>query len=600
MGVNRINVNKTDSNYTHSIFDISEYTGRSYASLSDALGDVPQEKQKGGMTVCFVIASDNSDNKYVQYRLMADEFTTDITQWSIADEGVYVENPEFIYVETDAAGKILWAIKIDGSIYYGAGVPQQVIDYIEEKIAELSLDEYEDIVAFLTDYLGSGTTLKTLLDSKLDAEGLDPETLGTVQAVENPEWLSVTIDSKGKILGGRKQDGTVVENCNVEYPNGIPNGINDLILQLIKGSKVLHNPYQNIDFSNCKKVLSNTHEHIYEQERLEWCYNKGIRNINLLHYKPAAPQKFEDGYSVDFQDYTSINDLTIITKHSGDYLPTSPYHDFIDKDGNEVHLSDIVVLPNCEHTNIRGYNYWVHSNFLGSEFAEPADLDMPGGVYGDRANYKILNDEQLFEGVTTHRPFGKTFGTLNHPADSRTNLDDEERFVARSCGLINAVEVFNGDYGGVDAEINRNCEAFYDRLLKKGYELWCVAVPDWANIGYSMDLGMNMLLLPSNYDSLIYVEKQNAILDAYIAGHFFAVGVGGLSITNILQDDDNITFVFNKNAAEIYGIFDGNSKLIGTNVSQVTVNPLYASKYFRLKAIDSNGDFIYSNPMFIK
>jgi len=54
MAINRINVNNTDTNYTHSIFDISEYTGKSYATLSDALGDVPQGKQKGGMTVAFV------------------------------------------------------------------------------------------------------------------------------------------------------------------------------------------------------------------------------------------------------------------------------------------------------------------------------------------------------------------------------------------------------------------------------------------------------------------------------------------------------------------------------------------------------------------
>jgi len=52
--VNSIKVNNTDSNYTHSIFDISEYTGKIYATLSDALGDVPDGKQKGGMTVAFI------------------------------------------------------------------------------------------------------------------------------------------------------------------------------------------------------------------------------------------------------------------------------------------------------------------------------------------------------------------------------------------------------------------------------------------------------------------------------------------------------------------------------------------------------------------
>ena len=52
--LNSIKVNNTDSNYAHSIFDISEYTGKTYDTLSDALVDVPQEKKKGGMTVAFV------------------------------------------------------------------------------------------------------------------------------------------------------------------------------------------------------------------------------------------------------------------------------------------------------------------------------------------------------------------------------------------------------------------------------------------------------------------------------------------------------------------------------------------------------------------
>ena len=51
MSVNKILVNNSDSNYTHSIFDISEYIGNSYSTLSDALDDVPLAKRKGGMTV---------------------------------------------------------------------------------------------------------------------------------------------------------------------------------------------------------------------------------------------------------------------------------------------------------------------------------------------------------------------------------------------------------------------------------------------------------------------------------------------------------------------------------------------------------------------
>ena len=214
------------------VFDISAYhatggTLATYADLSSALdsnngGGVPQSLQKGGMSVKYV---QSSDNKYVQYRLMSDEWSINTDDWAIADEGVYVENPEFVYVKTDKEGKILWAIKADGSIYYGAGVPQQVIDYIEEKIADISLDEYEDIVAFLSDYLGSDTTLKVMIDeinasisnlsnTKVDKEDgkslIDSEYAFTKSSIENPEFLEVTTDSEDKVLEGIQKDGTKV------------------------------------------------------------------------------------------------------------------------------------------------------------------------------------------------------------------------------------------------------------------------------------------------------------------------------------------------------------------------------------------------------
>ena len=55
MGVNIIKVNNADTNYTHSIFDISEYnSGAKYDSLTEALNTVPQDKQQGGMTVRYI------------------------------------------------------------------------------------------------------------------------------------------------------------------------------------------------------------------------------------------------------------------------------------------------------------------------------------------------------------------------------------------------------------------------------------------------------------------------------------------------------------------------------------------------------------------
>lgn len=121
-----------------------------------------------------------------------------------------VENPEFVRVVTDKKGKILWAITIDGGIYYGAGCPSQVRDYIDEKLAGLSLDEYDDIVAFLSDYLGSDTTLKTIIDSINER---------IPEIAECPEFIEVETDSEGKVLSSRNNEGVKKEYVGFETPN---------------------------------------------------------------------------------------------------------------------------------------------------------------------------------------------------------------------------------------------------------------------------------------------------------------------------------------------------------------------------------------------
>ena len=197
------------------IFDVSANNNdavfeslQALLSSSDLSTIIPTSVRHGGMGIRFIQGSlSSSDNKYVQYRLMSDEFTTDTTQWAIAEEGIYVENPEYIYVKTDKEGKIIWAIKTDGSIHYGTGVPQQVKDYIEKKIADLSLDEYEDIVAFLTDYLGNDTTLKALIN------GINER---IPELTDSPEYLQITTDQNSRILKGIKKDGTVFVVNNQE------------------------------------------------------------------------------------------------------------------------------------------------------------------------------------------------------------------------------------------------------------------------------------------------------------------------------------------------------------------------------------------------
>ena len=79
------------------VFDISEYhSGTTYADLAAALdggNNVPEGIRKGGMSVKFV---QTSDNKYVQFRLMAQSFTTDVTKWQGVDDEPTIDSDNLV------------------------------------------------------------------------------------------------------------------------------------------------------------------------------------------------------------------------------------------------------------------------------------------------------------------------------------------------------------------------------------------------------------------------------------------------------------------------------------------------------------------------
>lgn len=64
--------------YVGGVVDISKLTNTSYASLSQALADVPSFLQVGGLEVMY---QDSTSGNYVKYRLMATSWSTTVTDW---------------------------------------------------------------------------------------------------------------------------------------------------------------------------------------------------------------------------------------------------------------------------------------------------------------------------------------------------------------------------------------------------------------------------------------------------------------------------------------------------------------------------------------
>ena len=106
-----------------SIYDVSAHNnGEVFESLSALLSNsnlstlIPTSVRHGGMSIRFIQGSvPNSDNKYVQCRLMADSFTIDCRKWAICDEDVYVDNSEYVKILIDIQNKVVKAIKKDGT-----------------------------------------------------------------------------------------------------------------------------------------------------------------------------------------------------------------------------------------------------------------------------------------------------------------------------------------------------------------------------------------------------------------------------------------------------------------------------------------------------
>ena len=87
MDVKKININQSELTYNiaSDIYDVTaNNNGATFESLSALLGSdnlstlIPSAIRCGGMTIRFI---QSSDNKYVQYRLLSNIFSTDEGDW---------------------------------------------------------------------------------------------------------------------------------------------------------------------------------------------------------------------------------------------------------------------------------------------------------------------------------------------------------------------------------------------------------------------------------------------------------------------------------------------------------------------------------------
>jgi len=393
----------------------------------------------------------------------------------------------------------------------------------------------------------------------------------------------------------------IFKNKNVLYEQNI-NKVDEIEFQsnIENNINKIYNPYSNVDFSTCLKIKGITHEHVITQESFEKCYNRGIRAFAFTNYQPSVPTYPLTGGSYKYIDYSDAATLNKIYKNYIFY----GFKDFTDSKGNYVKVSDLVSLPNAEHPNIGGLD--CHTNYLGSLLSEAGwgnsntVLNLPTDLLylSWRSNNPIIFIDSLFIEVTNYLLFtDKVFGTLNHPVNKSYSI--LKNYVDVSKGVIKAIEIFNQYY---DKNTNEKFLKTWDDFLKGGYRIYGVSVVDWQ--GYygdtliKRDRGCNVLLLDTLYNSLSIKEKSEAALNAYINGCFYSTGFGNYGIKNLILRNEYAQITVDGSPKEIRIITNNDEEIkMNRNVAVKIINNKI--KYIRFEVYYNDGDFIYTNPIWI-
>ena len=157
------------------------------------------------------------------YKFTADHATgawigTDVEPYNLKKDieeryGTYTDNPEFIRAYTDAEGKFLWGIRIDGSIEWAKGVPTPIQNALKELADKIKVggDKIEEVETALNEKIEA-------LQDAIDVinASLKPLT-DTFSFQDNEEFAHVIIDADGKVLFGIKTDGSPYYPHNEMY-----------------------------------------------------------------------------------------------------------------------------------------------------------------------------------------------------------------------------------------------------------------------------------------------------------------------------------------------------------------------------------------------
>lgn len=367
------NWSKEQISYSDGVFDISAYNGTSYANLSAALGtngaNIPQNLRKGGMSVKFI---QTPDNNYIQARLMANSFTTDITKWQVVDD------------EPTAGSKNL--VESGGIVEYVNK------DYIHQKSLLMSdiytstTDNYLDITRVIRGFYisdGSGTivqNVKGVCSGFIYVGDIAGSGKVTVSGYTAAQGLFLGVASEAKYV----PDVNTYLLSNTSRTIDIPAAAKYIFISLVNPT-TNYSDYSTVKISksniaatedfNGKFLGSSLHPEVWEKEIVTEDYLQDTL-ADILSYKDIVMGKYidqnnnvadRDGYGyMSYIDVSSINSI----EYYG-YLPDN----------------QVGVLVYDENYNL--LDFWGQSTAVG---ARTINISSATGKKWMRVNVKLDSD----------------------------------------------------------------------------------------------------------------------------------------------------------------------------------------------------------------
>ena len=320
-----------------------------FDDLAQALGtngaNVPAAVRQPGMSVCFVL---NSDNKYVQYRLMNKTWSTYTDEWSFCGNDVIIDNNEFIEVKTDRNNKLLEARKIDSTkVEYG---DLEVKGNIINKEFEDKIDKEEG---------------KSLINKEF-ADG--------VESIKNPEYIAAWT-AQNKMLFGIQRNGDFKFGCGV--PKQIEGFVNAFGEVFWEGSHKMNiisvKKDGSGDFTSIQQAINSiTDASVTKQYEVQVYDDYYINDLKELYKVHSPLVKNNTDTPSEFVAFVVTKDYVHLRGMGGmrEIYVESPNINMPGYCFANIH--PIFVIGNCRIENfvfkVKGGRYAIHQDLSGDRF----------------------------------------------------------------------------------------------------------------------------------------------------------------------------------------------------------------------------------------